>query len=162
MMKGLTYNDTKGAKALVEDLAKKTFRTSPEIQAIIKNNSNQPTEDELDKVLDIQASFLPIKQRMNITRCWNLYFINDPGYEDEEYRLLRKKMRACIFKILTFDSLDGWVSNQTAPETQLERWILQMKSKTKMEHNRQMHTEGERTPLETGEEATGAKEEDTH
>ncbi|KAG6863910.1 hypothetical protein C0993_009923, partial [Termitomyces sp. T159_Od127] len=101
-IKGLTYNDTKGAKDLVEDLARRTFRTSPEIRAIIESNLNQPTEDELDKVLDIRASFLPIKQHANIMRCWNLYFVNNPEYEDEEYRLLRKKMRACTFKTLTF------------------------------------------------------------
>ncbi|KAG6875614.1 hypothetical protein C0993_008315, partial [Termitomyces sp. T159_Od127] len=101
-MGGLTYNNTEGARGLVEDLAKRTFRTSPEIRAIIESNSNLPTEDALDRILDIRASFLPVKQRTGTTRCWNLYFINDPGYDEEEYRLLRRKMRACTFKTLTF------------------------------------------------------------
>lgn len=101
-MKGLTYNNTGGARELVEDLARRTFRMSPEIRAMIEHHSTQSTEEELDRVLNIRASFLPIKHRSNTFRCWNLYFINDPGYDKDEYKLLRKRMRACTFKTLAF------------------------------------------------------------
>ncbi|KAG6893947.1 hypothetical protein C0992_008046, partial [Termitomyces sp. T32_za158] len=121
-MKGLTYNNTEGARGLVEDLAKRTFRMSPEIRAMIENHSNAPTEDAIERVLDIRASFLPIKQRPNVMRCWNLYFNNDPGFTDDEYRLLRKKMRACTFKTLTFGKgfRDGSATDPTAQGTPQE------------------------------------------
>ncbi|KAG6863985.1 hypothetical protein C0993_009683 [Termitomyces sp. T159_Od127] len=101
-MRGLTYNNTAGAQEQVENLAKRTFQTSPEIRAIIENNSDLPTEDALNHVLDVRASFLPIKLRTTTARCWNLYFQNDPRYEEEDYKALRRKMRACVFKTLTF------------------------------------------------------------
>ncbi|KAG6896802.1 hypothetical protein C0992_005952 [Termitomyces sp. T32_za158] len=101
-MSGLTYNNTRGAQELVEELARKTFRTSPEIRAIIESHTELPAEEALDDILDIRASFLPVKQRTNTIRCWNLYFRNDPGLDEEDYKLLRRKMRACTFKTLTF------------------------------------------------------------
>lgn len=106
-MKGLTYNDTEGARELVEDLARRTFQMSPEIRAIIENHADHLTEEELDHILDVRASFLPLKQRANVVRCWNLYFTNDPGFKEEEYKTLRKKMRACVFKTLTFGKGHG-------------------------------------------------------
>lgn len=38
----------------------------------------------------------------NMIRCWNIYFIEDPGYNDKNYRLLRKKMRTCQFRTVGF------------------------------------------------------------
>lgn len=87
-MKGLTYNNTEGAQELIEELAKWTFRMSSEIRAITESHSIQTTEDELDRVLNIRASFLLIKQQANIVQCWNLYFVEDPGLDEDEYKLL--------------------------------------------------------------------------
>lgn len=101
-MRGLTYNDTPGARSLVEDLARRTFQASPEIQAIIESHTELDMEDALDRVLDIRAAFLPVKQQHNTIQCWNLYFKSDPEFNEEDYRNLRRKMRACTFKTLTF------------------------------------------------------------
>lgn len=101
-IKGLTYNDTSGARELVEELAKKTFCTSPEIRAIIENHANLSSDKAVNDILNVRAAFLPIKQCMNTIQCWNIYFQNDPNLDEETYKLLHRKMRACTFKTLTF------------------------------------------------------------
>lgn len=83
-------------------MAKRTFQSSLEIRAIVESYTNLPTEEALDCVLDIHASFLSIKLRTSTVRCWNLYFQNSPDYDDEGYKNLQRKMRACTFKTLTF------------------------------------------------------------
>lgn len=101
-MKGLTYNNTPGAQDLVKELAKKTFCTSPEVQAIIENHIDLPTKETIDNTLDVRVAFLPIKQCSNTIQCWNLYFKNDPDLDKETYKLLYRKMKACTFKTLIF------------------------------------------------------------
>ncbi|KAG6873921.1 hypothetical protein C0992_008287 [Termitomyces sp. T32_za158] len=166
-MKGLTYNDTEGARGLVEDLAKRTFRSSPEIHAMIENLSNLPTEEALEQILDIRASFIPIKQRMGVARCWNLYFINDPGYDDKEYKLLRKKMRIPFAQdasppittrttALSRGSRDGSDIDQMAQETELP--LRTSQTKTKPAHKtRERAREVEASAVSEEREATEAE-----
>lgn len=68
-MRGLAYNNTQSAQLLVEDLAKHTFQSSPKIRAIMENYTDLPTEEALDHILDIRASYLPIKLQTNTIRC---------------------------------------------------------------------------------------------
>lgn len=58
-MRGFTYNNPEGAQELVEDLAKRTFQTSPEICAILENYLNMDTLP--NDTLDVRAAFLPVK-----------------------------------------------------------------------------------------------------
>ncbi|KAG6875423.1 hypothetical protein C0992_003905 [Termitomyces sp. T32_za158] len=172
-MKGLTYNNTDGARDLVEDLAKKTFRTSPEIRAMIENLSNLPTEDALDRILDIRASFLPVKQRTGTMRCWNLYFANDPGYDDENYKQLRKKMRANHYvpdanqQTMTHstapscDFQAGLAFGPMAPGTQQEPQTLQTRESMRGTITALEHEEEEEVSLEA-DTATEAEELATH
>lgn len=101
-IKGLRYNNTAEAKALVEDLVRNTFRTSPEIRAIVESKSSAPPGEALDQVLNIRASFILIKQRSDMARSWSIYLNENPEFSDEDYKLLRRKMRACSFKTVGF------------------------------------------------------------
>ncbi|KAG6867411.1 hypothetical protein C0993_003119, partial [Termitomyces sp. T159_Od127] len=111
-LRGLKYNNTVNAKALVEDLVQTTFRLSPEIRAITDKKTNEQTADNLDQALNIRASFLPVKQRNATMRCWNIYFQEDPGLNEEEHKLLVRKMRACSFKTISFGKGYAMISDQ--------------------------------------------------
>ncbi|KAG6875871.1 hypothetical protein C0993_006971, partial [Termitomyces sp. T159_Od127] len=112
-IKGLRYNDTTRAKELVENLVRNAFKESPEIRAIVETRATIPHEEAETRTYNICASFLPVKQRDDTIRCWNIYFAEDPGYDDESYKLLRKKMRACQFKTVGFGK--GYTMTEDQP-----------------------------------------------
>ncbi|KAG6874111.1 hypothetical protein C0992_008067, partial [Termitomyces sp. T32_za158] len=156
-MRGLTYNNTEGARELVEELAKKTFRASPEIRAMIENLSNVPTEEALDQILDIRASFLPVKQRIGITRLQaskeeneNVH-IQNPDFRERK-RSDRTERTTPLYRV------QG--SDQTARGTQQAQQTSQTRTKTTPE-TKEHAQEGEATPDLGEDEAIEAEALDT-
>ncbi|KAG6883666.1 hypothetical protein C0993_004844 [Termitomyces sp. T159_Od127] len=109
---GLKYNDTENAKEMVENLVRNALGTSPEIRAIIETKSRHTPEEAVDRALDIRASFLPIKQRDGVSRCWNIYFAGEPGFNEDDHKLLLRKMRACAFNTIGFGKGYALISDQ--------------------------------------------------
>ncbi|KAG6875501.1 hypothetical protein C0992_003562, partial [Termitomyces sp. T32_za158] len=101
-IKGLRYNNTAEARTLVEDLTRNAFQMSPEIRAIVEGKSNTTPAQALEQVLNIRASFILLKQRNDMIRCWSIYLNESPEFDDDDYKLLRRKMRACNFKTIGF------------------------------------------------------------
>ncbi|KAG6898938.1 hypothetical protein C0993_002528 [Termitomyces sp. T159_Od127] len=100
---GLTYQNTPRAKTLVENLARRAFRDNPEIRAFLEGRTDDGAEETIYHTLDsIHTSFILLKKRNEHNRAWNIYFSVDPGFNDEDYNLLRQKMRQCKFNTVGF------------------------------------------------------------
>lgn len=69
---------------------------------IIEAKATLPHNEAEHRTFNIWASFLLIKQRENMIRCRNIYFVEDLRYDNDGYKLLRKKMRTCQFKTVGF------------------------------------------------------------
>lgn len=109
---GLKYNNTKNARGMVENLVCTTFSLSPEIRAIIEKKLRHPPDVALGQAMDMRASFLQIKERESMTRCWNIYFAGDPGLGKDNHKLLMWKMRVCTFNTIGFGKGYALTNNQ--------------------------------------------------